>query len=90
MAPEKTWSDYDPRLIEPKLRALWEDEMARLPIQVDGKLREMQDVGRDSAENEVRQAALNLPRVQQTLSGHELARIIYFPGKILNIVTREL
>ncbi len=56
-------------------------------MQVNGRLREVVEVPREAGPDEVQQLALAQERVRQHLDGQKVARLIYVPGKVLNIVT---
>lgn len=64
------------------------DETVQIAIQVDGKLRAVIGVFQDISQAEVEKQGLAQARVQQNLAGREISRLIYVPGKVLNIVTR--
>jgi leucyl-tRNA synthetase len=68
------------------------DALARtsvvLPVTVDGRRRGEITVGRDASEEQARQAALALGSVARLVSEGRVARVIYVPGKIVNVVTR--
>jgi leucyl-tRNA synthetase len=66
------------------------DEMAGIPVTVDGKVRQVIDVPVDASEAEVREMAVSQPKVQSYLAGREIIRVVYVGGKILNIVTRQV
>ena len=59
-----------------------------LPVTVDGRRRGEIIVRRDASEEEVRQAALGLGPVARLIAEDRLARVVYVPGKIVNVVTR--
>jgi leucyl-tRNA synthetase len=59
-----------------------------LPVTVDGRRRGDITVRRDASEDEVRQAALALGPVARLAGEDQVARVIYVPGKIVNVVTR--
>jgi leucyl-tRNA synthetase len=59
-----------------------------LPVTVDGRRRGEITVRRDASEEEVRQAALALGPVARLIIEDRLTRVIYVPGKIINVVTR--
>ena len=59
-----------------------------LPVTVDGRRRGEITVRRDASEEEVRQAALALGPVARLVGEDQLTRVIYVPGKIVNVVTR--
>jgi leucyl-tRNA synthetase len=59
-----------------------------LPVTVDGRRRGEITVRPDASEEEVRQAALALDPVARLIGEDRLTRVIYIPGKIINVVTR--
>jgi leucyl-tRNA synthetase len=69
--------------------ALVGDETIRIPVEVDGKLRDVLAAPPDIARDDLRAAALASPRVRQHLAGRRIKRVVYVPGKILNIVTGD-
>ncbi len=69
----------------------WEDETQaetlRIAIQVDGKTRGTMEIATSWPEEQVRTRALASENVQRHLAGRSPTRIIYVPGRIVNIVT---
>ncbi len=63
------------------------EEGVTLVIQVDGRVRDRLVLAAGAAEAEVRQRALASPAVQRALRENTVARVIYVPGRLLNIVT---
>ncbi len=71
----------------------WDEDMARegiaqVAVQIDGRLRAVIEAPLDAEQDEVETQALAHPKVQPHLEGRAIARMIYVPGKIFNIVTR--
>jgi leucyl-tRNA synthetase len=58
-----------------------------LVVQVDGRVRDRLTLAAGAAEDEVRVRALGSPAVQRALGGSTVARVVYVPGRLLNIVT---
>ncbi|GCF08149.1 leucine--tRNA ligase [Dictyobacter arantiisoli] len=67
---------------------LTKDEAFTLVIQLNGKVRERIEVAADISEEEVRTLALNNPRVQSFIGTAKILKVIYVPGKLVNIVVR--
>jgi leucyl-tRNA synthetase len=70
----------------------WDEELAKddiiqVAVQVDGKLRDVLEVSAESTEDSLRRLALDLPKIQHHLAGHEIGKIFYVPGRIINITT---
>ena len=76
----QTWPAWDPDLAR--------DEEVTLVVQVNGKVRERIQVAADIAEGEAKELALASPLVRRHLEGHDIARIIYVAGKLVNIVVK--
>ena len=72
------WPTYD--------EALTVDAEVEIAIQVNGKPRDRITVGLETTEAEVTAAALASERVQAHLQGREPKKIIYVPGRLINIV----
>ena len=68
--------------------ALAADEMITLVVQVNGRLRDRIEVPVSITEDEARKLALESKRVRPHLEGKKIARVIYVPGKLVNIVAR--
>jgi leucyl-tRNA synthetase len=73
----------------------WDENMARdesieVAVQVDGKVRVVITIQADTDQVEVEQQALASPKIRPFLAGREVTKVIYVPGRVLNIVTRPL
>ena len=75
---QQRWPAFDPELLV--------DEMLVVPIQINGKLRGRLEVAASASESEITRAALLLPTVQKIIGDRQIAKTIYLPGKLLNIV----
>jgi|FLYL01.1.fsa_nt_gi leucyl-tRNA synthetase len=76
---QQAWPAWDP--------ALAREDQITLVVQVDGKLRDRITVPADIDEAGAREAALASEAVQRRLAGKTPRRVIYVPGKLVNIVT---
>ena len=72
------WPSYDEDLAA-------EDEVT-LVVQVNGKVRDRIQVPADIAEDAAKELALNSDAVRRHLDGKQPRRIIYVPGRLVNIV----
>jgi leucyl-tRNA synthetase len=72
------WPQYDP--------ALAAEEEVTIVVQVNGRVRDRITVPIASSEEEVRERALSSPRVREHLGGARVSRVIYVPGKLINVV----
>ena len=75
------WPIYD--------EAMTQDETFTLVVQVNGKVRERIEVPANITENEVRKVALENPRVAFFMGDSTIQKIIYVPGRLVNIVVRK-
>ena len=75
---QQTWPDYD--------EALTVEEVIELVVQVNGKVRDRLTVPIDLAEDQARELALSSDRVREHLGDATPARVIYVPGKLINLV----
>jgi leucyl-tRNA synthetase len=71
----------------------WDEELAReeeitLVVQVNGKLRDRVVVPVSITEDEAKQKALDSQRVKTYLGGRQVAKVIYVPGRLVNLVVR--
>ncbi len=62
------------------------DDKLKIAIQVNGKLRSEIEIDKGTDEDSVKSMALNDEKIIKHLDGAEVKKIIYVPGKILNIV----
>ena len=69
-------------------RELAADEEITLVIQVNGKLRDKISVPVDITEETAKQLAFEQERIKGYVEGKSIARIIYVPGRLLNIVLK--
>jgi leucyl-tRNA synthetase len=69
--------------------SLTQDETFTLVMQVNGKVRERVEVPADISEQEVRELALNNPRVATFVGDVTIQNIIYIPGRLVNVVVRK-
>jgi leucyl-tRNA synthetase len=71
------------------IEALTQDDTFTLVIQVNGKVRERIEVNSDISEREARQIALENPRVASFIGESTIQKVIFVPGKLVNIVVRS-
>ncbi|MBI1920214.1 MAG: leucine--tRNA ligase [Geobacter sp.] len=75
---EHGWPSYDPEAVV--------DEELLIIVQVNGKLRSKVTVAADAGEDEVKAAAQADEKVIPHLEGKIIRKVIYVPGKLVNIV----
>ncbi|MGN6696960.1 MAG: class I tRNA ligase family protein, partial [Thermomicrobiales bacterium] len=75
---QQSWPDYDPAQIE--------EETVTLIVQVNGKLRDRISAPAAITEDAARELALTSAKVAPHLNGKAPRKVIYVPGKLVNIV----
>ena len=70
----------------------WDEELAAddvitLVVQVNGRLRDKLQVPAGISEEEAKRLALESERVKAHVEGKPVARVIYVPGRLVNVVT---
>ena len=87
---ERTGHDYSvhSQLLPEWDRALAADEVFTLVVQVNGRVRDKLEVPVTIGEEEAKKTALESERVQRHIAGKDIARVVYVPGKLVNIVAR--
>jgi len=63
-------------------------DVVEIIVQVNGKLRAKVSVPQNATEEEVKEAALQEPKVQKHIEGKAIRKIIHVPNRLLNIVAR--
>jgi leucyl-tRNA synthetase len=77
---KSAWPSFDPELIK--------DETINLIVQVNGKLRATIEVAADISQADAENLARENDNVKKWLEGKEVAKIVFIPGKLLNIVIK--
>jgi leucyl-tRNA synthetase len=72
------WPAFDP--------ALAVEDVVEVVLQVNGKVRDRLQLAPNATEDEAKAAAFASPRLSQWLDGKAPRRVIYVPGRLLNIV----
>jgi leucyl-tRNA synthetase len=74
------WPKFDPQLVV--------DDKITMGVQVNGKMRGTVELAVDAAEEAAVEAAKQVATVAAALSGKKIDKIIYKPGKILNLIAK--
>ncbi len=74
------WPNWDEELAK--------DEVITLVVQVNGKVRDRMVVPASITEAEAKQLALQQPRVKAHLEERDIAKVIYVPSRLINIVVK--
>ncbi len=69
-------------------RALMEEDVVVIAVQINGKLRAQVEVAAPPDEQRVMQAVFENERVRVYVEGKEIVKKIYVPGKLVNVVVR--
>jgi len=77
---QQSWPTYD--------QGLARVEIMEIPVQVNGKMRGTIQAEAQTSETEALQAASVTPEIQKYLVGQKITRVVYLPGKILNIIAK--
>lgn len=80
MVHETMWPEWDDALIV-------EDTMT-IAVQVNGKLRATLELAKDTSDDEVKTQALAAENVARFVGDSEPLKVIYIPGKIVNVVVK--
>ena len=75
------WPTYEEALVQ--------DETFTLVLQVNGKVRERIEVPTTISEQEVRALALSNPRVASFVGESTVQKVIYVPGRLVNVVVKN-
>jgi leucyl-tRNA synthetase len=78
MLSEQPWPAYDPA-------ALVRHEI-ELVVQVNGKLRDRLMVATDANEETATALALASPKIKEHTDGKTVRKVVFIPGKLLNLV----
>ncbi len=74
------WPKYDPKYLV--------SDTVKLATNVNGKNRGVAEVAKDATQEDALEAAKKIPTVMAQLEGKTIVKIIYVPGKIINIVAK--
>ncbi len=77
---------FQERFPEPDPNFLTFDEI-EIPIQINGKLRSRIQVSRTATEEEIKAKALANEEVVRNLADQQIVKVIYVPGRLINLVT---
>ena len=75
---EQTWPNYNEKF-------LVEDEV-EIVVQVNGKVRDRMTMSIQASEEEIKSAALALPKIQALIAGKQIRKVVVIPKKLVNIV----
>jgi leucyl-tRNA synthetase len=76
----ESWPAFDAELVAV--------DRIELPVQVNGKLRDLVPVGTGLSQEEIEALVMARPKVQSNLEGKQIVRVVHVPGRLVNIVVR--
>jgi len=76
----ETWPQFDETLIA--------EATVELPVQVNGKLRDLVSVPAGLSEIEIEQIVMSRDKIRAALEGHDVVRVIQVTGRLVNVVVR--
>ena len=74
---QQAWPEYDPKLIS--------DKKITIVVQVNGKVRDRFEINKEMSGDEIEKMALKSDKVINYVGGRKY-RVVFVPGKILNLV----
>jgi leucyl-tRNA synthetase len=77
---QQRWPEYDATLLV--------ERTAQIPVQVDGKVRDTITIAAAAGQDAAVAAAEQAANVARHLAGRTVAKVIWVPGRLLNLVTR--
>jgi leucyl-tRNA synthetase len=78
---QQPWSSWDEAMVV--------EETITLAVQVNGRVRDRMTVPATISEAEAHERALQVEGARRYLNGHTVKRVIYIPGRLVNIVTGQ-
>jgi leucyl-tRNA synthetase len=77
---EQPWPAADPELLE--------RDVVVVAVQVNGKLRDRIEAPQDASRDQLESLARQRPNVARHLDGHDVAKVVVVPGRLVNFVVR--
>jgi leucyl-tRNA synthetase len=76
----ESWPKFDSELVAV--------DRIELPVQVNGKLRDLVPVATGLSQAEIESLVMARPKVRANLEGKTVVKVIHVPGRLVNIVVR--
>jgi len=77
---KESWPEFDPELAR--------DKTIELVIQINGKVRDKMEASADIAEEEAKKQALEREKIKEWIKDKEIVKVIFVPGRLVNIVIK--
>ena len=74
-----SWPAFDPEAIR--------SDIITIPVQVNGRVRDHIEIAHDTSEDEIKRQAVAAAKVQRFIAGQNIRKVIYVPGRLVNIVS---
>ncbi|MBI4054306.1 MAG: leucine--tRNA ligase [Candidatus Doudnabacteria bacterium] len=74
----ESWPRYEEALIA--------EQMLKIPVSINGRVRDVILVPADLTQNEIENQALNSPKIEAHIAGKTILRRVYVSGKMINFV----
>jgi leucyl-tRNA synthetase len=78
----ESWPAFDPALVVA--------EVIELPVQVNGRLRDLVPMAPGLPPDEIERLVMARPKVQANLEGLQIVKVVHVPGRLVNIVVRSV
>ncbi len=72
------WPTYDEELAK--------EVLTKIPVQVNGKLRDHVELSAEDTDTSVRGKVLELEKVKRHIEGREVVNVVYVPERVVNVV----
>ncbi|MDD4901246.1 MAG: alpha/beta fold hydrolase [Patescibacteria group bacterium] len=77
---KEKWPEYDPALVK--------DEIIRLVVQINGKIRDTVEVDANISEEDAKKVAVESEKIKKWLEGKKVIKVIFVKGRLVNIVVK--
>jgi leucyl-tRNA synthetase len=77
----ESWPAFDPALVVV--------DTIELPVQVNGKLRDLVPMAPGLPPAEIERLVMARPRIQANIDGLQVVKVVHVPGRLVNIVVRQ-
>ena len=75
---QQKWPKYDPKLIK--------EEIFNLVIQINGRVRDIFEIQKDTSQKEIENLTLKREKVKKWIKGQKIKKIIYIKNRLINII----
>ena len=72
----------------PETEQFFEDSVIRMPIQINGKIKDMIEFEHSVTKDQILKRIENIPKIQNIILGKEVYRVIYINNKIINLLIK--